>query len=539
MQTDLGDTVLNHYFLEHAWRTLFKGLHGWADYFNAGFFYPAQNTMAYSDLLLGVMPFYGAVRVLSFNGLLWESDTSFQLWILTILSMNYAVAYAWLRVDFRCSKLASSVGAFLFAFAGPRISQMGHEQLLGQFYSILAIRAGTRAWLNPSRFGFWFFLFTLCIVGQLYAGFYLGWFLVFALTLFVLSALLFSEIRKDFVLKLTTALLRNKQVALQNGVWFFSALFIAYVLLYPMANHYLMAAKLTGFRDYAAAWWMIPAVQSWFYQGPDSWLYGVVLPKIKLFKMISGEHEQRLGYGFFTLAFGILGLIRCAKDKTDSRALTVRILLVSALLLLILATKLPHTVWEPWRLVFDFFPGANAIRAVSRIGLLLSLPLCVGLALYVDRSPFRAWILFAITIACLEQGRTTPSYDKESARSRVRALESEVMKVHQQFGCPYFLYLPRVSDRKYLEEHPWKVAFNANHETKEVRHQLDAMWVQLRTGIPTLNGYSGNNPPGWERIGDIRWVAPVDVHLKTEGARAWMGASGRAFDERCVVTLKI
>ena len=30
--------------------------------------------------------------------------------------------------------------------------------------------------------------------------------------------------------------------------------------------------------------------------------------------------------------------------------------------------------------------------------------------------------------------------------------------------------------------------------------QLDAMWASLSLRVPTLNGYSGNTPPGW-RLG--------------------------------------
>ena len=29
------------------------------------------------------------------------------------------------------------------------------------------------------------------------------------------------------------------------------------------------------------------------------------------------------------------------------------------------------------------------------------------------------------------------------------------------------------------------------------KHQLDAMWAELVTGVPTVNGYSGNAPPDW------------------------------------------
>src|SRR5437763_27613 len=47
--------------------------------------------------------------------------------------------------------------------------------------------------------------------------------------------------------------------------------------------------------------------------------------------------------------------------------------------------------------------------------------------------------------------------------------------------------------------------------------QLDAMWAALETRIPTVNGYSGRVPPGWE-FDDLADVSDVEDRLKR-----WLG----------------
>jgi hypothetical protein len=80
IQTDLGDTRLIHYLLEHGYL--------WAqrdpehlDFWSPPFFYPVKNVAAYSDLLLSVGPVYWLWRALQAS-----PDQSFGLWMISIPS---------------------------------------------------------------------------------------------------------------------------------------------------------------------------------------------------------------------------------------------------------------------------------------------------------------------------------------------------------------------------------------------------------------------------------------------------------------------
>jgi hypothetical protein len=55
--------------------------------------------------------------------------------------------------------------------------------------------------------------------------------------------------------------------------------------------------------------------------------------------------------------------------------------------------------------------------------------------------------------------------------------------------------------------------------------QVDAIWAQLLTDRPTLNGYSGNTPPGWE----LEWNlirTPEDEQRVRVAAERWVAAQG-------------
>ena len=90
LQTDPGDTVLNLYFLEHAFRhfTSLNILQP-AYFWSPEFFWPVKNTLAWSDHLLGQTIIYGIFRPIlePFQGYVaWSSLT---LW-LNYISIRFA-----------------------------------------------------------------------------------------------------------------------------------------------------------------------------------------------------------------------------------------------------------------------------------------------------------------------------------------------------------------------------------------------------------------------------------------------------------------
>ncbi|QEH36924.1 hypothetical protein OJF2_55090 [Aquisphaera giovannonii] len=179
LQTDPGDTRLIHYLLEHGYRWLAGEPHH-RDFWNAPFFYPAKNVAAYSDTLLGVMPFYAL-----FRGLGAGADLAFGLWLVEMSVLNYAAALLLFRRGFELGLPSSVAAAYLVAFGSPRMEQLGHAQLLPCFYLTLSLLALAVLFRHPPpghsrRFLLWGAA-SLGFAAQLYSGVYLGWY--FAITL--------------------------------------------------------------------------------------------------------------------------------------------------------------------------------------------------------------------------------------------------------------------------------------------------------------------------------------------------------------------
>src|SRR6185436_3396917 len=98
-------------------------------------------------------------------------------------------AFLLLRRGLRLGTVPAATGAFLFAFGGARAIHLSHAQLLPCFYSILAIYALLAAFRSPRARPGWVLAAALSVVAQLYASFYLGWFLVFGLAVLAAVAL--------------------------------------------------------------------------------------------------------------------------------------------------------------------------------------------------------------------------------------------------------------------------------------------------------------------------------------------------------------
>ena len=86
-------------------------------------------------------------------------------------------------------------------------------------------------------------------------------------------------------------------------------------------------------------------------------------------------------------------------------------------------------------------------------------------------------------VVLLDQGVTTPTFNKDERRADVAAVARRVNRRRRAF-----YYSPRGAG---IEPNPY---------------HLDAMWAGIETGVPTVNGYSGAGPPGWSSL----YFASVD-----------------------------
>ena len=120
------------YILEHSWYWLNKvPLH--EEFWSAPFYFPNKNNLAFSDSLMGLMPFYWLLRVFL------PTFSAFQALMVVASILNYSTFYYLLKHQFKYCDLSSSVGSFIFAFGLMRLFRMVHLNYYSQYLTILAL----------------------------------------------------------------------------------------------------------------------------------------------------------------------------------------------------------------------------------------------------------------------------------------------------------------------------------------------------------------------------------------------------------------
>lgn len=478
--TDMGDTRLVAYFLEHSFLWL-QGNSLHSSFWNAPFYYPVPNTMALSEALIGAAPPYWLWRLL--GGAPWGA---FQFWVITWFALDYFAAYGFLRRILQVSRGGASLGAFLFAFGSPRAATQGHQQMLVHAYSVWALEAGILGLRGRPRA---FFVAALFLALQFWSAFYLGWFT--AVGLGASAGVWMAWNRR----RVTTRMIVHLGLA--------SILLV--LLLAPLALHYHAASLTTGGRQWSEVSLMLPRLQSWLFMGDQSLLYGWT-KVIRMFQVIPNENEQRLGIGWITLAVAIYGL-RGARHRAEGRWLIGTLVVTFALV---------SAFWPGlslWWFIYKTVPGADALRAVSRVGLWTTLGMSAGLASAWDelrRGPIRQRDGIALVLALwigLEQVQQISTFDRQEPLERVAALVGRGLECRAEAGAPIY-FEARKGDR-----HP------------PFAQEIDAMWAGLALGRPTINGYSGSEPKGYPGVAASRkWVED------------WLQSQGHDPHRLCYVT---
>ena len=451
VQGGLGDSRLVNFSLEHSYRWL-MGMPLAGELWSPPIFFPVRGIATYTDLMLGAAPFYWPWRWLG-----CDPHTAYQLWMLVIWSLNFLSCYLLLRRGIRISTIGSSMGAFLFAFGGPRYMSMAHQQLAPQFWLILSLaglimifshpsrRSPTRSWIASGAF--WGGL-----VAQLYTAVYPLAFFCLGLAAAAIFALAVSTLRKAAVAALKTQIVS----VLVIGV-------IAVAMAAPITVRYRATSKIVGMHGRASI--HLPKPLSWVLPGNSNRAYGKIQRSWELAEYRG--FSQTNGVGAITLALCLAGL------WLGRRRPEVQLMVAGYASLMLLTTSLPGGS-SLWWIVREVVPGSAALRAVARVGLMGLFPAAVGLALVFERLSIRKrWILAAAAflVVAAEQPHRRPSFDKAAVNERVAQIAAKVPADAQTF----LLVINGHRWDKYLHD--------------------DAAWVALSAGVPTVNGRYGHFPP--------------------------------------------
>ena len=465
---DAGDARFNSMILEHTWLWV-QGVH--SSLFDLPMYYPHSNVYAYSDYLFGIAPIYWIFRLFGFETLL-----SFQSLCVTASILNFFSFFVIARWLFQFSRPLAALGAFIFAYSLPRITHLEHAQLTPQFFILMSAAGLWFCWKEPAR-KLGPLLFVLGAGAQFVTAYYFFWFWLWTVAVLLVYALLNRE----------------RRVALQSRFQHMDKKFAVLVsisglaMVFPFLWHYLKAAQEVGMRDWPSISYGLPRFYSWILMPLNHW-ESDFLPMKALLESVPLPHEHYLSFGLMSWILVLLALFKVY------RLPRFRYLTIPILTMLVLTFAVGR--FSPWISIAYLFPGASAIRAVSRIHIFMLMFWSLIVITYLRESKKTRLVQIGVGILVLCFFiENTYTFDQVFSRSED---DTRVVEIVQKIpdDCTVLYY--RGSGRL-----PAYV------------YQLDAVRAAFLSGRKTINGYSGNYPPGYGDIlndqdggeGLVRWLS--------------------------------
>lgn len=458
---DLGDARLNLYFLEHAHKWMTFQLED--GFWDAPFFYPEKNVIAFSDNLLGSAPFYSIFRLFGFG-----TYTSFQLWFITMSVLNYTACYYFLKYIFK-NPYSAAIGAIVFAFSLVLSSQLTHAQTFPRFAIPLAFYAAARfkETLSPRHF-FYIIFFT---VYQIYCGVYIGFMLLIPIAVYILYILVSEfksniEVYKDkfWWLKLAA-----------SGV-------INLLILLPLMLPYSTKSNATSLDHYQSVLAKLPAVKSYFYSFKGTILWESLT---SIGTDLKNPWQQKLFVGgvamicFFLMFIWLGKKWKTLKDYPFGKHFVG--ILITAVFSFLLFTRIFDS--SAYYFVYNL-PGFSAMRLMARIInidlIFFAFAVAFGFYLLQKREPKSTVALFLIVTCVLfidnhVDNKKLSRYSKEVAIKRTAPL----IKIMEQY--------PKGT----------VVSYEPKNVDRVARGLIDAMLATQACDLKSVNGYSGKSPKGY------------------------------------------
>jgi hypothetical protein len=336
--------------------------------FDANIFYPVKRSLAFSEHLLGVLPIFAPVFLLTGNPILGYNLVFFLSFVLSGVAM-FALSFYWTR-----ELWPSLVAGTLFAFAPIRFAQISRLHLLNLFWAPVAL-------IFLDRFlrgrGWWDLVgFAVCYWLQVLASVYLGYMTTLMVVVYVGYYALFVD------RTLLQVRLIPKALTFLGG---------SLLILMPVYLPYLAVSRewdisrtfdsiiSTDIYAYSSAeplnYLSVPALMADFYRtvfaaadavagSNEKWLFpGIVLPALVILGCVSR-------------GAGVVSRRIRAWRRICGLVLALAFLLSLGPFLIVLGHKTDMPL--PYLFFFHALPGFRALRSPSRfalLGVLAAIPL--------------------------------------------------------------------------------------------------------------------------------------------------------------------
>ena len=460
---DLGDASFNSVILEHLFHWLTRsGVQLWSP----TFFYPFEGVLAFSDNHFG-----SALPYVLFRSLGAGREVAFDAWYLTGMALNFVCAYLVIR-RLGLGGFAAAAGAFAFAFALPVLVREMHAQLTYRFAIPLAYSAFIEVFSTKRLYPLWRTVAWIAV--QFFCSIYLGLFLIYLLV-FCFCIISYWNRAGGLFLDLRNSIMRESA---RSNVFFVSIITISIsTIIWLFYNYYSIAAAYGNKRPWIEVASMLPRLSSYLIADNSaltSWV-GHFIAGIPM------RHEHNLFFGVGIWLLALYGIAAWSSKLFQDRG---KLPFFSLLAMFLFTLSLGGI--SVYQLV-SYLPGLAAVRAVARIVLVMMLPISILVAIGSQRLLNQAHGLGGASAIALQSvvlvllGAEVVAYKPYNSSIASWQAHETVFKekIPSQLPADTILYVTgRSSDRSSVTE-------------------TVGMMLAQDLGLPTLNGYSGNVPPGY------------------------------------------
>ena len=386
----------------------------------------------------------------------------------------------------------STISSYLFAFNITRVTQLGHQQLLGQFYTPLAILFLFKFYTIPSfKLLHLTFLFVYL---QIMGDYYLGWFLILSIGIFIPVTLYMD---KTIVIKLSAFIKGNLISFLLTFVFWISMMLLS---LYPYIKFSFTSVATRPISEVAK---MLPTFYSWMQSPPGSLWY-----RDLSYQMPEYIEEHYLFIGVFSISILLISFVIYFTKKLKRNNPFILSCLITAIILYILSFSFGNNI-SLWFQIYSIVPGAKAIRAVARIEFIIYFYLILSAFMALDilyknvkKNKYIIPLFVFLVVLIVAEQSVIKRYSFNPTM-----FNEDVLFVQRSINTCKVAYI--MTDTKDFY--------------RKINIQLVAMFAGLQSGVPVINGYSGFFP------------YPLDRNLKEPELKKILGKL--SFENLCIAKL--
>jgi len=440
------------------------------------FFHPLPGALGYNDGYF----LYGAVYSLA-RALGSDWFMAYELVPMAVKLTGYGAFIYLARCILRIRLPYALLGATIFFQLASTAVHLGHDQLLTvAFVPLMLIflyRFTTGLLAGSMREMLIFGTATVVFYAAwLMTAFYMAWFFaLFAVTATFLYLLIAgSEARMRMLRSIVRA-------------WAAFAVLAALgiVVNIPFAMTYLPTAEETGMHGRAELLRYSGTPIDAINVGAANLLYGRLIVRLGYTNPARpGGGERDSGMTPLLLGSFLVAVVYCFRRERIVDRRVLQSVLLAVFLVWVASMRWLH--FMPWNFVFDYVPGAGAVRVPPRIQLLVGFFAVLTATLMFDRSRwFDRPLLFMALAAVL----LVEQYDRGYGHGMTRAAEGWVFTEipAPPPDCRSFFVL-RAAER----------SASSQSTSNYYDHNVDAMMVAERFNLPTLNGMDSFSPRGWD-----------------------------------------